>query len=222
VLSNHDVVRHATRFGMKDPAHFPKSGIGPDDEQPDAALGLTRARAATQLMLALPGSAYLFEGEELGLPEHTTLPADAREDPTFFRTGGKIVGRDGARVPLPWVAEAPAYGFSPSGRSWLPQPESFASLAVDREDGVPGSTLEFYRAAIALRREYALGDGSIDWRVSSPDELSFDNAGVRVVVNFGSAPIPLPSELRVLLTSDDSAIADGSLLPNRAAWLALA
>jgi alpha-glucosidase len=220
VLSNHDVVRHATRLGLKDPTSMP-NGIGKDDEQPDAVLGLTRARAATQLMLALPGSAYLFEGEELGLPEDTTLPDEARQDPTYFRTGGEILGRDGARVPLPWVADAPAYGFGSTGKSWLPQPESFAALAVDQEDGVPGSTLEFYRAAISLRRERGLGDGSVSWLKSTAHELSFENRGVQVIVNFGPEPIALPDRATVLLASDDGAIADGSLLPNRAVWLDL-
>ncbi len=220
VLSNHDVVRHATRLGLKDPTSMP-NGIGKDDEQPDAVLGLTRARAATQLMLALPGSAYLFEGEELGLPEDTTLPDEARQDPTYFRTGGEILGRDGARVPLPWVADAPAYGFGSTGKSWLPQPESFAALAVDQEDGVPGSTLEFYRAAISLRRERGLGDGSVSWLKSTAHELSFENRGVQVIVNFGPEPIALPDRATALLASDDGAIADGSLLPNRAVWLDL-
>jgi alpha-glucosidase len=221
VLSNHDVVRHATRLGLKDPTSMP-NGIGKDDEQPDAVLGLTRARAATQLMLALPGSAYLFEGEELGLPEDTTLPDEARQDPTYFRTGGEILGRDGARVPLPWVSDAPAYGFGSTGKSWLPQPESFAALAVDQEEGVPGSTLEFYRAAISLRRERGLGDGSVSWLRSTAHELSFENRGVQVLVNFGPEPIALPADAAVLLASDDGAIADGSLLPDRAVWLELA
>ena len=106
VLSNHDVVRHSSRFGLGDPTSWPK-GIGADDEQPSAELGLRRARAASLLMFALPGSAYVFEGEELGLPEHTTLPADIRQDPAFFRTGGAEIGRDGCRVPLPWQADAP-------------------------------------------------------------------------------------------------------------------
>lgn len=218
VLSNHDVVRHATRLGLADPTSVP-NGIGPDDEQPDAALGLARARAATALMLALPGSAYLYEGEELGLPEHTELPAAARQDPTFARTHGEVIGRDGARVPLPWSATAPAYGFSESGRSWLPQPDSFAAFAVDAEDGVPGSTLEFYRSAIALRREHGLGEGALDWRTATADELSFENGDVRVIVNFGAAPRELPEGAIVLLASDDTAVRDGRLQPDRAVWL---
>ncbi|GAC1495930.1 MAG: hypothetical protein NVS2B15_18160 [Pseudarthrobacter sp.] len=111
VLSNHDTVRHTTRFGLKDPTTFPK-GIAAAHEQPDAALGLARARAAAMISLALPDSAYIFQGEELGLPEHTTLPDEARQDPTFFRTTGVEVGRDGCRVPFPWQADKPGYGFA--------------------------------------------------------------------------------------------------------------
>jgi alpha-glucosidase len=218
VLSNHDVVRHASRFGLSDPTSWPK-GIGPDDEQPDAVLGLTRARAATLLMLALPGSAYLYEGEELGLPEHTTLPADVRQDPTFFRTGGAEPGRDGCRVPLPWVADAPGYGFGPTGATWLPQPDSFKALAEDRQDGVAGSTLEFYRAALRLRRELALGRGTLAWNDSAASVLDLTNGGVRVMLNFGPAPIALPAGSEVVLASDDTAVFDATLQANRAVWL---
>src|SRR5699024_2063426 len=129
VLSNHDVIRHAGR-----------------DEVSDAELGLRRARAATLLMLSLPGSAYLYQGEELGLPEVRDIPDELREDPAHLRAG--VPGRDGCRVPLPWSKEAPAYGFSPTGRSWLPQPEVFGELAADVQEGVEGSTLEMYRAAL--------------------------------------------------------------------------
>ena len=115
VLSNHDTVRHTSRFGLADPTTFPK-GISAEDEQPDEALGLARARAATLLMLALPGSAYIYQGEELGLPEHTALEAAFRQDPSFFRTNGVERGRDGCRVPLPWKASEPGFGFS-SGES---------------------------------------------------------------------------------------------------------
>ena len=100
-------------------------------------------------MLALPGSAYLYQGEELGLPEVIDLPDDARQDPTLFRTDGERYGRDGCRVPLPWEADAPSYGFGPTDASWLPQPAQWAELARDRQRGVEGSTLELYRAALA-------------------------------------------------------------------------
>ncbi|MEO8906813.1 MAG: alpha-amylase family glycosyl hydrolase [Microbacteriaceae bacterium] len=233
VLSNHDVVRHASRFGRSDPTMW-SSGIGPDDEQPDAALGLSRARAATLLMLALPGSAYLYQGEELGLPEHTTLPAAVRRDPTFWRTQGVETGRDGCRVPLPWRADAPGYGFGPADGSgaapWLPQPDAFKALAADQQDGVPGSTLEFYRLALALRHELGLGRGELRWRSASASVLDVEvsaaehtaeNNSVRVLVNFGPDPLPLPVGADVLLVSDAAALADAGLRPDKAVWLAV-
>ncbi|NLT54040.1 MAG: glycoside hydrolase family 13 protein [Actinomycetales bacterium] len=167
VLSNHDVVRHPTRFAY--PPEGPRpSGIGVDDEQPDHTLGLRRGLAATLLMLALPGAAYLYQGEELGLPEHTTLPDDARQDPTWFRSEGRERGRDGARVPLPWTADAPSLGFGPGPATWLPQPEEWAALAVDRQTGDPRSTLELYRVALRLRRELSLGSGTLTWQDIPP------------------------------------------------------
>ena len=147
VLSNHDVLRHATRLALPIGERRP-NGIGADDPQPDADLGLRRARAATLLMLSLPGSAYLYQGEELGLPEHTTLPDELRQDPTYLRTGHEVLGRDGCRVPIPWTADGPSLGFGPGGTPWLPQPESYRALAVDQQVGVPGSTLQLYRAAL--------------------------------------------------------------------------
>ncbi len=203
VLSNHDVVRHASRFGLADPTHRP-NGIGARDEQPDATLGLRRARAASLLTLALPGSAYLYQGEELGLPEHTSLDDELRQDPTFRRTKGEQLGRDGCRIPLPWAADAPGLGFSPTGAAWLPQPPEFAPLALDRQRDVPGSTYELYRAALRLRREHALGTGGLTWLPGYPDEvLAFSVRDVVVVANFGTAPVDGPEGARPLLASPD-------------------
>src|SRR5699024_2331578 len=114
------------------------------------------ARAATLLMLALPGSAYLYQGEELGLPEVIEIPDRLREDPRHRNAG--VPGRDGCRVPMPWQKEAPGFGFSPTGAGWLPQPAEFGPLAVDQQRGVEGSTLELYRRALRLRRELRLGE----------------------------------------------------------------
>lgn len=219
VLSNHDTVRHTSRFGLADPTTFPK-GIAAEDDQPDAALGLARARAATLVSFALPGSAYMYQGEELGLPEHTTLPAKARQDPTFFRTNGIERGRDGCRVPLPWKSGEPGYGFadaytdavSSHGVSshlapappWLPQPESFGELAADRQDGVEGSTLELYRSALSLRKSHGLGSGSFCWADMHDPELgvlAFQNRDVLVIANMGAEPIPVPDGYRVELSS---------------------
>jgi alpha-glucosidase len=201
VLSNHDVVRHATRLGYEG-SRGRMPGIGADDPQPDTGLGLRRARAATLQMLALPGSAYLYQGEELGLPEHTTLPDDARQDPAWVRSGHTERGRDGCRVPLPWEADAPSYGFGPSDRSWLPQPAVWAEYALDRQQGVAGSTWELYRSALALRHEHRLGRGRLEWQDSPAEVLAFRTGDVLVVTNFGAEPVSLPLGARVLLSSE--------------------
>ena len=201
VLSNHDVVRHASRLGLRQDQPRPH-GIGPHDPQPDAALGLRRARAATMLMLALPGAAYLYQGEELGLPDHTTLPAEVRQDPAFIRTHGEEIGRDGCRVPIPWEPDAPAYGFSPSGASWLPQPPTWREYAASAQAGVPGSTLELYRAALRLRREQRLGHGALAWVDLGPDVVAFHNGQVLVVVNLGTADLRVEQPVDVVLRSD--------------------
>ncbi len=161
VLSNHDVVRHASRLGYQPvPGPLRMKGIGADDPQPDAEVGLRRARAATTVMLALPGSSYLYQGEELGLPEATELPDAMRQDPTWEKSGHTLRGRDGCRVPTPWEGDSPSFGFGPSQNTWLPQPAVYGDLAVDRQTGVDGSTLELYRTLLRLRRELRPGRGS--------------------------------------------------------------
>jgi alpha-glucosidase len=207
VLSNHDVVRHPSRLGLPVPGSKP-NGIGADDPQPDAALGLRRARAATLLMLALPGSAYLYQGEELGLAEHTTLDDDERQDPTWDRSRHTERGRDGCRVPIPWTATAPAFGFSPTGSSWLSQPAWFADHALDTQTCVPGSTFEMYRAGLRLRREFRLGTGSLAWVDGLTGEgteqvVAFVNRDVLVVTNLGERALHLEGDLEVLLSSVD-------------------
>ena len=193
VLSNHDVVRHASRLALT--AVNPQGhGIGPDSPgQPIPEVGLRRARAATALMLALPGSSYLYQGEELGLPEVIDLPDDARQDPTWFRTHGERYGRDGCRVPLPWTASGPAYGFSPTGDAWLPQPGEWARLARDVQADDPTSTLSLYRTLLMERRAHRLGAGTLTWLDGAGDDvLAFRNGNVTVVANIGSKPISLP------------------------------
>lgn len=192
VLSNHDVVRHASRLGLDTRLSLHK-GITATDPQPDTALGLRRARAATLVMLALPGSAYLYQGEELGLPEHTTLPHEARQDPSWQRSGFTAPGRDGCRVPIPWAADAPSYGFGPSERSWLPQPPAWREYALDRQRGVSGSTYEMYRMALRLRRSLGLGAGTLSWVDTGrpQDVLAFRNGDTVVLTNFGAEPVPL-------------------------------
>ena len=224
VLSNHDVVRHTSRLGLPQGEGMP-GGIGAADPQPDEELGLRRARAAALLMLSLPGSAYVYQGEELGLPEHTTLDDAERQDPVWLRSGHTERGRDGCRVPLPWSSTQPALGFSPTGASWLSQPESFAGYALDNQQGVPGSTFETYRAALRLRREFALGSGSLAWvdglPVGTAQTLAFVNREVLVLTNTGTTALPLPADLDVLVTSQQLPLAeDGAWLvpPDTTVW----
>jgi alpha-glucosidase len=201
VLSNHDVIRHATRFGYPAGTDLPK-GIGADDPQPDVVLGLRRARAATLLMLALPGSAYLYQGEELGLPGHTTMPDDVRQDPTWVRSGHTQRGRDGCRVPIPWEADAPSCGFGPGPLTWLPQPDDWGRYALDRQVGVPGSTYELYRTALEQRSARALGAGSLAWLDGYDDDVvAFVNGRTLVVANLGEMPVTLPADVRVITSS---------------------
>jgi len=223
VLSNHDVVRHASRLGLPVGTRRPH-GIGIGDPQPDAVLGLRRARAATALMLSLPGSAYLYQGEELGLPDSTDMPDDVRQDPTWPRSGHVDRGRDGARVPMPWQGDQPSYGFGPSEKTWLPQPASYAALAVDRQLGAPGSTLELYRALLAVRRERALGAGSLSWLAGySEDVVAFVNTKANserslVVTNLGAEPVAVPTGTTVLLSSAPLT-PDGRVPTDTTAWL---
>ncbi|QDW63732.1 alpha-amylase family glycosyl hydrolase [Oerskovia sp. KBS0722] len=207
VLSNHDVVRHPSRLGLAEPGLRP-NGIFAHEPQPDEELGLRRARAASLLMLGLPGSSYLYQGEELGLPEHTSLPNEVREDPAFFRTEGAEAGRDGCRVPLPWEAEAPGLGFGPTGKTWLPQPESYTTLAADAQYGVAGSTFEMYKAALEIRKAENLGAGSLAWvdaYADSTDVIAFRNGDVVVLANLGSEPVVLPRGAQVLVESGPTA-----------------
>ncbi|GAA3752127.1 glycoside hydrolase family 13 protein [Microbacterium kribbense] len=215
VLSNHDVVRHASRLALT--AENPQgTGIGPNSPgKPIPEVGLRRARAATALMLALPGSAYLYQGEELGLPEVIDIPDDARQDPTWFRTHGERYGRDGCRVPIPWVADAPAYGFNDTGAAWLPQPVQWADLARDVEAADAASTLSMYTTLLRERRERRLGGGSLEWLDSGPDVVAFRNGNLTVLANIGDQPVAAPPG-RVIASS--GALAGGLVPVDTTVW----
>lgn len=219
VLSNHDVVRHATRLSLigENPQG---TGIGPDfPGLPAYAEGLQRARAATTLMLGLPGSSYIYQGEELGLDEVHDLPGESRQDPTWFRTQGQRYGRDGCRVPLPWESDAPAFGFSPAGESWLPQPRRWKTIARDVQHQDPDSTLNLYRSLLRLRRTHHLGTGELQWLSGYPDGvLAFRNRGVVVIANLSADPVTLDSAVTVLTAS--SALHNGQLPADTTVWLA--
>ena len=216
VLSNHDTIRHRTRYGRDQADAAAPAGSVPSDLE----LGLRRARAAVLLELALPGGAYIYQGDELGLPEVEDLPEDTLDDPIWERSGRQVRGRDGCRVPMPWSGEEPPFGFGPGrGQPWLPQPDRWASLTAERQAGDPTSHLTLYRTALALRRRHpALGDGRLEWVDTAADVLCFDrHPGFRCVVNFGPSPCALPSHREVLLTS--VALEDGRLPSDAAAWL---
>lgn len=219
VLSNHDVIRHSTRLSYE---KVPKQGdgIGPDYEQPNEELGLRRGRAASAFMLGLPGGAYIYQGEELGLPEHTTLDGKFREDPTYFRTNGERVGRDGCRVPIPWEANSPGYGFSTEGKSWLPQPENFKAYARDVQTDNPGTTLELYKSLLQIRKTHALGHGDLVWKneLIAETGLCYQNGDVMVVANFEGAGLEVPAG-EILATTQVGLTEGDQLEADQVVWI---
>lgn len=221
VLSNHDVVRHVSRYARERQDRSLHSLRDLRSTSADLELGTRRARAAALLMLALPGSCYVYQGEELGLPEVEDLPAEVKQDPAFIRTAGVDPGRDGCRVPIPWAGTEPPFGFGPAGSEpWLPQPSSWAALTAAAQEGDPSSMLALYRAALRIRRDHdALGDGDLEWLDEFDPETTVAFArepGFACVVNLGDRPIALPAG-RVLLASGD--LHGGHLAPDAAAWL---
>jgi alpha-glucosidase len=205
MLGSADVHRVVTRYG-------------------DGERGTRRARAAALLTLALPGSVYVYQGEELGLPEVLDLPEEALRDPQWERSGHTERGRDGCRVPLPWSGTAAPYGFGPSGGvpTWLPQPEAWAKLSVEAQEGDAGSMLSLYKEALRVRKEQqALGDGSLEWLPSPEGTLVFGRGdGFVCTVNTTGEPVELPLPGRLLLASGEIATAGTTLtLPaDTAAW----
>ncbi|GAA4931267.1 glycoside hydrolase family 13 protein [Streptomyces coeruleoprunus] len=216
VLSNHDVTRTVTRYGRADTSFdfaAKTHGVPSDPE-----LGTRRARAACLLTLALPGSVYLYQGEELGLPEVEDLPRDMLRDPMHVRSGGNDPGRDGCRVPLPWSGTAPPYGFGPDDSApWLPQPTTWAPFTVEAQDGDPDSMLTLYREALRLRRA-TRPEPALEWLPSPDGILSFRRGpALRCLVNLTPDPIPLPPSHTLLLTSGPTP--EDHLPPDTAAWL---
>ena len=220
VLSNHDVIRPASRLGFTYDHISPWLTAG--EPPPDLTIGTRRARAAAMLMLALPGSAYIYQGEELGLPEVIDLPADVRQDPTFQSTDGEVLGRDGCRVPLPWEKDAPGYGFGVGAITWLPQPDYFGGLAVDQQTGSADSTLELYRSLLTIRRTRRLGAGAVTVVDLGDDILAFDittdHTTTRVMVNLGHRDCLIPQDTALLIASEPG-ITD-TLPTDHAVWLA--
>ncbi len=195
-LENHDVTRAVTRYGG-----------GP--------VGLARARAMALVLLALPGTVFVYNGQELGLPE-VELPDSVLQDPVWERSGHTKRGRDGCRVPLPWSGETPPFGFSAAAETWLPMPPDWAPLTVQRQLDDAHSTLSLYRQALRIRRERTGFDGTLVWLPAPDDVLVFRRGELVCAINTGEQPVALP-EGRVMLAS--GAISDAELPPNTAAWL---
>jgi alpha-glucosidase len=216
VLSNHDVTRHVTRYGRADTSFsFADRQHGAPT---DLWLGTRRARAAALLTMALPGGVYIYQGEELGLPDVEDLPDEVRQDPAFKRTKGADIGRDGCRVPLPWSGAVPPYGFNTTGAApWLPQPSDWAQSTVEAQAGEPSSMLELYRSALRLRRTELTGD-TMRWLDSPPGVLAFArDETFACMVNLSGDVVQLPPHTEILLASGPL---DGEELPpDTAVWL---
>ena len=218
VLSNHDVIRHATRLSLPKVEDFftwykdNRFNPGLDEK-----LGLDRARALTMLLLALPGSTYIYQGEELGLQEALEIPADQMQDPQFFRNPDLGISRDGCRVPLPWNKSGSSFGFG-TGGAHLPQPAWFGNVSVEAQDGIKGSTLELYRELINLRKSLQT-DEDLTWvkHWLSPSLLHFKRPnGWQSITNFGSKPAKIPAG-KVL--SSSMPLVDGKLPANATVWI---
>ncbi|MCB0910301.1 MAG: DUF3459 domain-containing protein, partial [Propionibacteriaceae bacterium] len=234
VLGNHDCTRVVTRYGKPETGK-PFTLAGAPQEwlhrfaeyffplPTDTVLGRRRARAAALLEFALPGPAYIYQGEELGLPEVEDLPDEVRDDPSFFRTGGRVAGRDGCRVPMPWSGTVPPYGFGTDATPWLPQPSEWADLSVAAQDGDPDSTLSLYRHALAIRSTHpALGDGTLAWSDDVVGHVLYftREPGFGCLVNLSADPVALPGAARVLVAS--GSLPDGKVPTDTAVWLDLA
>lgn len=221
VLSNHDVTRTVTRYSRSQPGGLVETDWERArwaEEEADHDLGRRRARACALLQLALPGTAYIYQGEELGLEEVEDIPGEVRQDPTWVQSGFTDVGRDGCRVPLPWSGSAAPYGFSPSAvTTWLPQPGHWGAYTVASQDGDPGSFLNLYRAALALRPGLWVGAGDVRWLTTPPAVLALARGAAQCWVNTGDVDVDLPAGYDVVVASVDGI--DAVLPPDSAAWL---
>jgi alpha-glucosidase len=198
-LSNHDVDREVTRYG-------------------GGEIGLRRARAMAMAMLALPGTVFIYNGEELGLPDVLDLPDEVLQDPTWERSGHTERGRDKCRVPLPWSGDTPPFGFSTSADTWLPMPPEWATLTVEKQSADPESTLSFFQRAIELRRGRSeLDGGELEWLTAPSGAVTFRGRGGLVcALNAGDSPIALPDGELILASAP---LVAGRLAPDSAAWL---
>ncbi len=217
VLANHDVTRVVTRYGRSDSSFsFAAKRHGTPT---DLELGTRRARAAILLAAALPGTLYVYQGDELGLPEVEDLGPEHRHDPMHFQSGGVDPGRDGCRVPLPWSGTSPPYGFGPAGSApWLPQPPDWADRTAEAQTGDRSSMLTLYRDVIALRRNLRHETADLVWLDGDDDVIAFRRGALACVVNFADTAAPLPAGAVVLASGP---LVDGGLPTDTAAWIQL-
>ena len=224
VLSNHDIVRHPTRYGLPEGIDYERWLLDGPHDLLDAEAGARRGRAGALIALALPGSSYVYQGEELGLPEVWDLPTDALQDPTWERSNHTEKGRDGCRVPIPWRTDGPSFGFG-NGSAWLPLPHSFGPLSVEAQDDDPDSILNLYRRALDLRDELMTADERITMLDMGPHVLAFQRGnGARVIANMGVGSLDLSAvtsgPYEVVLSSTDLGSAPTKLPPDTTVWLA--
>ena len=220
-LNNHDVHRSVSRYGLVEPE--PTVSADPNALRTrrrgrvDVELGTRRATAALMFMLALPGSVYLYQGEELGLPEVQDLPDEARQDPMWERSGHADFGRDGCRVPLPWVEDLAGFGFT-TGTPWLPQPDWYAEFAASREDGDPTSVLNRYRAALRVRRDIDQATGLTWLDTGRPDVLAFARGDLACVTVFDGSPYDVPAAWGELVLASGPTPAGTALPADVTGW----
>jgi alpha-glucosidase len=218
VLSNHDVTRPVTRYGRADSSFAfatKRPGVPTDLER-----GTRRARAAALLTMALPGAMYVYQGEELGLPEVEDIPPERRRDPMWLRSDGNDPGRDGCRVPIPWSGVRPPFGFSPDGaeRPWLDQPDEWAPLTVAAQADDSASMLALYRNGLRIRRTRPWGAGPFRWLDAGGESLAFARGDeFACLVNFGPDPVAVPAGASILIASNE--LEGGALMQDTTVWL---
>ena len=231
-LNNHDTHRSVTRYGRADAAtaeSWTGNNLVYTNTPVDEALGERRSRAMAVFTAGLPGAFFLYQGEELGVPEVLDIPDDRRQDPIFHRTHGNEKGRDGCRVPLPWKrGPASNFGFSSGDtapESWLPQPTSWGDRSVEKHDQDPRSITNMYRELLRVRREVVLSTSMPDSRdftwleTGHDDVLGYRHGNVNVVMNMSDQPREVSTTGEILVASIPDALVDGSLAPNSTVWL---
>jgi alpha-glucosidase len=174
-------------------------------------VGVQESQALFITLLALPGSLYIYNGQELSLPD-AEIADEYRQDPVFFRTNRQQKGRDGARVPLPWNSEEPELGFT-QGNSWLPIPKSWRELSINKQEEDRGSSLHLYRRALHTRRQLLNGVREIIWREDGVNGLLiFERGDTLILLNTSQDEVSYEVSGDLLLTSHSGVISDGTVV----------